>query len=133
MDISLHTGSAVALWASLNLFLMLILSGLVVRQRRRHRIAVGDGGIPELARALRAFGNASEYVPAGIAALAVLSIAGADQSVIHVVGAALFLGRLIHAVGLSLSLGPSLSRTIGMLLTWLAILIAAAALLMYAI
>ena len=62
-------GQAAALWAGLNLLVMLILSVLVVRQRRKHRVAAGDGGVPELLQAQRAFGNASEYIPTAVAGL----------------------------------------------------------------
>ena len=116
---------AAALWAGLNLLLMLVLSTLVVRQRRRHRVIIGDDGVPELVRAQRAFGNATEYIPAGIAALAVIALAGAPAWVVHAVGLVLFLGRVIHAIGLSFSAGVSIGRTVGMLLTWVAWLAAA--------
>lgn len=119
---------AAALWSGLNLFLLLGLSGLVVRQRRRHRIAVGDDGVPELVQALRAFGNASEYVPAGIAAMAVMAVTGSPAALIHVVGGLLLVGRISHAVGLSLTAGPSIGRTVGMILTWVAWLTAAVSL-----
>jgi hypothetical protein len=127
------SGSAAALWSSLNLFLLLVLSGLVVRQRRQHRIPVGDGDVPELRRALRAFGNAAEYIPAGLAALAVLTVAGANPVLIHVIGATLLVGRIAHAVGLSRTTSTSLGRLVGMVLTWLAWLIAAVALLAYSV
>ncbi len=69
-------GHATALWTGLHLFLLLVLSLLVVRQRQRHKVAFGDDGIPELAQAIRAFGNATEYVPAGLIALVVLALVG---------------------------------------------------------
>jgi hypothetical protein len=124
---------AAALWAALSLFVLLALSGLVVRQRRRHRVALGDDGVPELVRAQRAFGNACEYIPAGLAALAVLVVVGAGPAEVHAVGAVLFTGRVAHGVGLSLTGGPSIGRTVGMLLTWLAWLLAAVCLLLYAL
>jgi uncharacterized membrane protein YecN with MAPEG domain len=123
--ISAASTHAAALWAGLNLLLLLVLSGLVVRQRRRHRVAIGDEGVPELVRAQRAFGNATEYIPAGIAALAVLAMAGAPYQLVHGLGLLLFAGRVTHAVGLSFSAGPSIGRTAGMLLTWIAWLAAA--------
>ena len=119
---------AAALWAGLNLCILIALSGLVVRQRGRHRVAIGDAGVPELVRAQRAFGNAAEYIPAGMAGLAILAIAGAPAVLVHGIGAVLFLGRVIHALSLSLSAGPSLGRTAGMMLTWVAGLAAAASL-----
>jgi uncharacterized membrane protein YecN with MAPEG domain len=124
-------GRAAALWGGLLLLLLLALSGLVVRERRRHGVVIGDAGVPELLRAQRAFGNAVEYVAPGMGALALLAIAGAPAVAIHAVGGCLFLGRLAHAVSLSLSAGPSLGRTAGMVLTWIAWIAATAALLVY--
>ena len=126
-------GPAAALWAGLNLILMLVLSVLVVRQRRKHKVATGDGGTPQLLQALRAFGNASEYIPAAIAGLVALAVAGAPPAAIHAVGALLFIGRLAHAVGLSASVGVSIGRTIGMIFTWLAYVFLGVALLVYSI
>ncbi|MGH1557214.1 MAPEG family protein [Caulobacter segnis] len=127
------SGHAAALWAGLHLFLLLILSLLVVRLRQKHKVALGDEGIPELARAIRAFGNASEYIPTGIAALAVLAVAGASPLAVHVVGFVLFAGRVIHAVGLSNSGGMPIPRAVGMVATRLAWLFAGVALLLSAI
>jgi uncharacterized membrane protein YecN with MAPEG domain len=132
MDIT-ASAHAAALWAGLHIILLLVLSVLVVRLRQKHKIALGDEGIPELARAIRAFGNATEYVPAGIGALAVLAVAGAGPLTIHVIGVILFAGRLLHALGLSNSGGNSLPRAVGITLTWIAYIFAAVALLFSAI
>jgi hypothetical protein len=125
---------AAALWVGLHLILLLVLSVLVVRQRRRHQVALGDADIPELARAVRAFGNATEYVPGGLIAIAVLAmVAGNQPMVVHVVGLVLFVGRVSHAVGLSRSGGSSLLRSAGIIATWLAYILAGVALIFYAI
>ena len=130
---TITSGHAAALWAGLHLFLLLALSMLVVRLRQKHKVALGDEGIPELARAIRAFGNAAEYVPAGIAALAVLAVTGAAPLAIHVVGLLLFAGRVLHAIGLSNSGGASIPRAVGMVATWLAYIFAGVAQLLSAI
>jgi uncharacterized protein len=127
------SGHAAALWVGLHLFLLLTLSVLVTRQRRRHAVPLGDGGVPDLAQAIRAFGNATEYAPVGLVGLVTLSVAGAPALAVHIVGATLFVGRVLHAFGLSRSGGLSFGRAAGMLLTWLAWVIAGAALLVYAI
>ncbi|MCR5877496.1 MAPEG family protein [Phenylobacterium sp. J367] len=132
MDIS-ASAHAAALWAGLHLILLLVLSARVVRQRRLHHVVFGDGGVPTLIQAIRAFGNASEYIPAGLVGLVVLAFAGAPPMVVHSVGLVLFAGRVAHAVGLSRSGEASLPRSIGVTLTWLAYLAAAVALLFYAI
>jgi uncharacterized membrane protein YecN with MAPEG domain len=126
-------GQAAALWVGLHLLLLLVLSGLVVRQRQRHRVLSGDEGVPELRQARRAFGNATEYVPSGIGALVTLALVGAPGLVVHGVGAVLFLGRLIHGVSLSVSTGASRGRSAGTILTWLAFLFAGCLLLVYSV
>ena len=130
---TVSSAHAAALWTGLHLILLLVLSVLVVRLRQKHKVALGDEGIPELARAIRAFGNATEYVPAGLIALAVLAINEDSALTVHIVGLLLFSGRLIHAFGLSNSGGTSLPRAIGIVLTWVAYVFAAVALLFYAI
>ena len=124
---------AAALWVGLHLILLLVLSVLVVRQRRKHQVALGHADIPELNQAVRAFGNATEYVPGGLIAIAVLAIAGAPPMVVHAVGLTLFIGRLAHAVGLSRSGGSSILRSGGAIATWVAYILGAVALLFYAI
>lgn len=132
MDVA-ASGHAAALWAGLHIVLLLVLSVLVVRQRQTHKVALGDEGVPELAQAIRAFGNATEYVPAALVGLAVLVLAGAPPLAIHVVGSVLFIGRVTHALGLSMSGGTSFPRAIGIVLTWLAYVMLAVALLFYAL
>ncbi|WP_293676235.1 MAPEG family protein [uncultured Phenylobacterium sp.] len=124
---------AAALWAGLHLILLLVLSVLVTRQRRRHRIEVGDGGVPALAQAIRAFGNASEHVPAALAGLAILALAGAPPLLIHPIGLVLFVGRVLHGIGLSRSTAATWVRAAGAVGTWIAYIAMAAALLFYAI
>ena len=124
---------AAALWVGLHLILLLVLSVLVTRQRRAHDIAEGHGDEPRLAAAVRAFGNAAEYVPAGIGGLVLLALAGAMPLVVHLAGVTLFIGRLVHAIGLSRSAGTSFFRSIGMMITWVSYLFTAVALLVYAI
>lgn len=124
---------AAALWAGLCLILLLVLSVLVTRQRRKHDIVIGDGGVPALIQAIRAFGNATEYVPAALAGLGLLALAGAPPLLIHPIGLILFVGRVLHAVGLSRSTGASWPRVSGVLATWIAYVAIAAALLFYAI
>jgi uncharacterized membrane protein YecN with MAPEG domain len=130
---AISSGHAAALWVGLHLILLLVLSMLVVRQRQKHKVALGDGGIPELARVGRAFANATEYVPAGLIAITVLAVLETPPLAIHVIGLLLFTGRVIHAVGLSNSGAASIPRAVGVLLTWIAYVFAAVALLFYAI
>ena len=132
MDIA-SSAHAVAFWVGLHLFLLLILSLLVVRQRQRHKVMLGDEGVPELAQAIRAFGNATEYIPPALVGLAVLALVEPSPLPVHVAGVILFAGRVLHAIGLSSSGGATFPRAIGMLLTWIAYVFLGAALLFYAL
>ncbi len=132
MDIA-SSAHAVALWVGLHLFLLLTLSLLAVRQRQRHKVMLGDEGVPELAQAIRAFGNATEYIPPALVGLGALALVDAHPLAIHVAGLILFAGRVLHAVGLSGSGGATFPRAIGMLLTWVAYVFLGAALLLYAL
>ena len=126
-------GHAAALWVGLHLLLLLVLSTLVVRQRQKHKVALGDDGIPELVQAIRAHTNAVEYIPAALIGLVVLEVAGAPGALVHIAGLVLLAGRLSHAVGLSNSGGTSILRTLGMVLTWLAYVFIIASCLFFAI
>lgn len=123
---------AAALWTALLLLLMVVLSILVVRQRQTHKVGLGDGDQPALQRASRAFGNAAEYIPAGIAALILLSMLKSSFLLIHVIGAMLFVGRLAHGLAITGSGGVTAGRIVGMMLTWAAYIVAAVSLLLYA-
>lgn len=132
MDV-VNPGHASALWVGLHILLMLVLSLLVVRLRNKHKVFLGDEGIPELAQAIRAFGNASEYVPPGLAGLIVLDLSGATPLLIHIAGFLLLVGRVVHAVGLSNSVGTSIPRALGMTMTWCAYVFLIAATLISAV
>ncbi len=116
---------ALSLWAGLLVLWLVLLSWGVVGQRRRLKVAFGDGGPVSLTAAGRAFGNASEYIPAGLIALLLLALTGATPLLIHALGATLLVGRMIHAAGLLFQKGPSLGRILGMVLTYAVLLFAA--------
>ena len=122
---------AAALWSGLLILLLVILSVRVVMARQKNRVVLGDGGNAELILAGRVFGNATEYIPVGIAALAVLTLLGLPAYAVHGVGGALFLGRVLHASGLTAG-KPTPGRLGGMVLTYLALIAAGAMLVVHA-
>jgi hypothetical protein len=133
-DFALHAAAqAAGFWTALHLLLLLVLSLLVVRQRRKHEVLLGDEGIPQLKQAVRAFGNATEYAPAGLLGLIALAAVKAPPISVHMAGALLFSGRITHAVAISRSGGTSTLRSVGMVLTWLAYIFEVVALLIFAI
>lgn len=101
----------------------------VVLLRRRYQVGVGSGGEPELMRAVRAHGNLLEYTPLALLLLLLLESGGARDVLLHGIGSALLIGRLLHAWGLSRESGISFGRFYGTALTWAAMLVTALALL----
>jgi uncharacterized membrane protein YecN with MAPEG domain len=124
----------VAIYAGINILLLLVLAILVVVGRVRSKVSLGDGGDPQLFQASRVHGNAVEYVPAGLVGLVILGVLSdpvVPAEVIHAGGAMLTAGRILHAIGLSGNPGRSFGRAAGMLLTWLAFLVIGAALIWF--
>jgi len=124
---------AAALWAALLILVLLALSLAVVRQRQKHGVMFGDGAVPQLAQAIRAFGNAAEYIPPGLIGITVLALVNAPSLAVHAAGALLLAGRVTHAAGLSRESGPSRARAVGMVLTWVAYILIAAVLIIFAL
>lgn len=121
-----------ASYIALLILLGVVLSALVVNGRRTLKIGLGDGGERSLARAIRAHGNYSEYTPLLIAILILLPLLGGREWLIHALGAPALVGRILHAIGISRSGGPGIPRQAGMILTYLALIAGASALLVLA-
>lgn len=122
-----------ALYAGILGFLGLVLASRVVQNRYRHRIELGDRGNEEMARAMRVFGNFTEYVPMILLLIGFGEMLGAGKWLTHGLGAGLVVARLAHALGLSQSSGRTLGRAVGVVLTWLTLLISSALLIWLAI
>lgn len=102
------------------------LAGLVIRQRFKTRVGLGDGQQPDLVKAVRIHGNFAEYVPLLLLLLLILEVQGAALWQLHLIGGLTLVGRVSHAIGLTKSSGTSLPRMIGMICTFSALLSAAA-------
>lgn len=123
-----------ALYAGLLGVLLLVLSYRVSMYRRRHGVSLGDGGRKDLHAAIRVQGNFVEYVPTALILLVLVDLSGWPPGAVHGLGAALFLGRVLHAQGLTANPdGKSFGRLTGILLTWLMLLVSSVLLVMGAI
>jgi len=123
---------AAALWTGLLVLLMVVLSVRVMLARRRHRVSLGDAGLDAMQVLTRGFGNAAEYIPVAVGALILLALLDTPATTIHLLGGALFVGRLVHPLGLAMK-APNWARILGMSLTWLSLIAAAVLLLLAAI
>lgn len=114
------------LYIGLAAVLLMILSGRVMRLRYRHRVGIGDGGHPDLLRAIRVQANFVEYVPVALLLLLCVDLVGDAKWIVHALGIALLVGRVLHAYGLSRSPDWSPGRAAGTLLTLLVLTAGAA-------
>lgn len=84
--------------------------------RVKNSVDIGDAGDETLIRLIRSQANFIETVPLAAILILVTELMGAGEAWLHGLGAALFLGRVLHYLGLS-GLGPFLCRPIGMVAT----------------
>lgn len=121
------------LYAGILGFLGLVLASRVVQHRQRHRIDLGDRGNEEMQRAMRVFGDFTEYVPMILLLIGFGEMLGGHKWMTHALGASLVVARLLHAYGLSRTSGTSLGRLLGVTLTWIALLVSSAMLIWLAL
>lgn len=118
-----------SLYAAILTLFIVWLSLRVIRLRGSKKVRLGDGGYSELQVAIRAHGNAVEYIPLALVLLALLEFSHARAALIHAGGIVIVAGRLLHARGL---LTDTLRyRVLGMQLTLFALIALAVANLAY--
>lgn len=109
-------------YASLLGLLLIYLSARVSMNRRRTKVSLGLGEDAGLERANRAQGNFVEYVPISLILLLLLEQEVTQMWLLHLLGAMLLLGRLMHAWGLTRRHSVNVYRFWGTALTWFMIL-----------
>lgn len=113
----------VAIYAGLNMLLLMALGLNVSMNRRATQTSLGDGGHEKVTCAVRAHGNHAEWFPGFIVGLLIAALMGIPAYAIHAVGVAFTLGRVLHAWGLLSNAGASFGRLVGSLLTLLSYLV----------
>jgi uncharacterized membrane protein YecN with MAPEG domain len=115
----------VPFYAALLALIFVALSVRTLRLRRRLKIGIGDGGDPQMLRAMRVHANFAEYVPLSLILLYFAELQGTPTGVAHLLGGALLIGRLTHAYGVAQVSENYRFRVFGMALTFTTILVAA--------
>ncbi|SEO89145.1 MAPEG family protein [Aquisalimonas asiatica] len=115
------------IYAALLGIVFVLLSVRTLRLRKRLRIAVGDGGNALMLRAMRVHGNFAEYVPLALLLIAGAEVLSAPAVLVHGLGIALLVGRVVHAFGVSHEAEVFAYRVGGMALTFSCYVVAAAA------
>lgn len=89
-----------ALYAGILAVISILLSFQVGGQRMKTGISILHGNDMELAQAIRRHANFTEAVPIALILLAVIEANGASLVLMHSLGAALVVARIVHPLGL---------------------------------
>lgn len=106
-----------ALTAGVLLIFQIFLLLLVVLSRGSNRQSLGSGSSPGLERAVRRHGNLAENAAIFIAAFALFEMLGGNRENLEVMCAIFLVGRLSHAIGLSMTRTVNPFRIAGIVAT----------------
>lgn len=105
------------LYAGLLAMGFLVLSWRVIQFRQRG-FPLGDGGDPTMLRRIRGHANFAEYVPLILLMMGFLEVGHTSIYVLHALGIALVVSRILHGYALSFTERFSFGRTWGAALTF---------------
>lgn len=111
------------LYAGLIGVLFIILSLRVSTRRMSAKVTSGDGDDKALFKRIRVQANCAEYAAIGLLLLAMVEVQGAPGWGVHLLGLMLLVGRVMHAVGYGRTPQIVPLRRIGMMLTYLMLLL----------
>lgn len=119
MPITLTTASLLGL-------LLIYLSFDVAKTRGKTKTDLGDGGNPDMLRAIRAQGNLVEYAPMGVILIGLLEYHNTNQWLLIALASFFMLGRFMHGLMLGKVDGRNPYRFYGTIFTWTVMIIASA-------
>ncbi len=119
------TADITGLYAAALALLFVVLSARVITVRRANKVSLGDGGDADLVARVRAQGNFAEYAPLGIVLILIAELQATPAVWLHLCGALLLAGRLMHGVNFSFGLRIMVLRVGGMFLTLTSLIIGA--------
>jgi uncharacterized membrane protein YecN with MAPEG domain len=106
-----------AVTAGALILIQMALALAVVLARRRNRQSLGDGGNPDVLRAMRRHGNFAENAAIFVAGFTLFELIGGSRATLEIMCAVFVAGRLSHAVGLSLKNTVNPLRVLGIVAT----------------
>ena len=115
------------IYAAVAALFFVLLSARTIKGRQTAGVTLGDGDDPLLRRAIRVHGNFAEYVPFTLLLMALAELRDSPVWIVHMVGLTLLAGRLIHAFGVGREPEQLRLRTLGMALTFTALITGAVA------
>jgi hypothetical protein len=91
----------------------LVLWFRVTALRARKAVSIGDGADPQLLLRIRQHGNCAEWSGFVLILMILAEGMGAPALSLHVVGALLVLGRMVHPIGLKIDTASHALRYLG--------------------
>ena len=113
------------LFAAMLMIMQMILMAMVTKQRGASDVLIGDGGDGDMLQAMRVHGNFVENVPIFLIGLALIELLVGSNMWGLVMGSVFGLGRVLHAIGMSITTGLSIPRFVGTVASLLVTLVAA--------
>lgn len=117
------------IYAALLALLFFYLSVRTIGLRRRLKIGIGASDSAEMLRGMRVHSNFAEYAPLVLFLIYLVEVQGAPGWLVHALASCLLAGRCLHAYGVSQLKEKFVYRVTGMAMTFTALLLAAAVLL----
>ena len=102
------------------IIMQLVLTAIVIRDRRRSKVHIDSDGALGLERAIRAHANFTEVTPIFLISLLILELVDSYLWWVFILGVAFILGRILHARSLLVTearSGSHRGRVVGMILT----------------
>lgn len=118
------------IYASLLAIIFFCLFVNIVSKRLKYKIGLGDGNNHQLNKAIRVHGNFAEHVPYALLMMLLCEMTNISIYFIHSFGVVLIVSRLLHAYGLSRTSQNSWGRSVGIIGTYVVIVMAAILLLL---
>lgn len=97
MDALTPAFSAVGIYTSLNMVILVWLGAMTGKLRGKHKVSIGDGGVAHLTRIIRGHANAVENMPIFLIMLLIAALLGMPVLIIHGLGLVFTIGRGLHA------------------------------------
>ena len=114
------------LYAGALSLILLFLWSQVSAARMKSGISILHGDNLDLAYRIRRHANFVEHVPMALVLIGILELGGARPAILHALGGALTVARVLHPIGIGERKMPNPLRAIGAGATFLVILAAAA-------
>jgi uncharacterized protein len=95
----------------------------VILARRSAHINLGVGESDVLLRTVRIHGNFSEYVPLLLLIMVLLELSVVPTPALYAFGTSVVVGRLLHFYGIYSPTTPGMARIVGMVLTFIPLIL----------